>query len=530
MIRIRQIKIDINRDNIDNILNNVSKRLRINREDIIEYNIKDKSLDARRKPDLYFIYTIDIKVDNEDKILSIIKDNDVLHVEKEEYKFVTKGNLKLNKRPVIIGAGPAGLFCAYILAENGYKPILYERGKKVEDRVKDVEEFFNTGVLNIESNVQFGEGGAGTFSDGKLVSQVKDINCRKKKVFDTFIECGANKEIGYVNKPHIGTDVLRNVIINMRNKILSMGGNIYYDSCLTDIEIINNKISKIRINENWIETEILVLALGHSARDTFKMLYDKKLNMEPKSFAVGIRIQHPQELININQYGNNYPEYLGAASYKLTYKASNGRGVYSFCMCPGGYVVNASSENNMLAVNGMSNNARESENANSALIVTVTPKDYGEHPLDGIEYQRNLERKAYELGKSKIPVQLYKDYKDNIVSTNFKSINPIFKGNYEFANINEILPSYINESLKEAIEYFSSKIKKYNNDDCILAAVESRTSSPIRIIRDENLISNVEGIYPIGEGAGYAGGITSASIDGIKCAEAIATIYGGINE
>ena len=526
MIRLRQIKVNINEDNIDNIKKRVSKKINIRPNDIKDIIIHEQSLDARKKPELYFVYTVDISIDNEESVLNKYSSNDIFKTPVEEYVFNIEGTNKLNSRPIIVGTGPAGLFCGYLLAENGYNPILIERGEPVEERVKSIEDFWNNNKLNINSNVQFGEGGAGTFSDGKLVSQVKDSSFRRKKVFDTFIEMGADKKIGYVNKPHIGTDKLRNIIVNMRNKIIDMGGEFRYSTCLTDIDIVNNKLKKIQINGcEWIDTDILVLAIGHSARDTFKMLYDKNINMAPKPFAVGIRIQHPQDMINKNQYGMISHPKLEAASYKLTYKATNGRGVYSFCMCPGGYVVNASSENNRLAINGMSNNARDSKNANSALIVTITPEDYGTSPLDGIEFQRRLEENAYKLGNGLIPVQTYKDYKNNKETTKLGSIEPIFKGNYKLSNINAVFPNYINESLVEAIEYFDRKIRGYATDDSIVAAVESRTSSPIKIERDDLGMCNVKGIYPCGEGAGYAGGITSAAIDGIKVAELIAKQY-----
>lgn len=526
MIRVRQVKVNINEDNIENIKKKASKKLFVRPDEIKCIKIHEQSIDARNKPELFFVYTVDVEVNNEDYVLKRCKSSDVLITPHEEYVFNITGTNQLNNRPIIVGMGPAGLFCAYLLAETGYKPVIIDRGEPVEERVKTIEEFWNTGTLKPNSNVQFGEGGAGTFSDGKLVSQVKDSTFRRKKVFDTFIKHGADPKIGYVNKPHIGTDKLRDIIKGMREEIISMGGEFRYNTCLTDIEIDNNKIKRIQVNNSeWIDTDIIVLALGHSARDTFKMLYDKQLKMAPKPFAVGIRIQHPQDMINKNQYGLVSHPKLEAASYKLTYKATNGRGVYSFCMCPGGYVVNASSEEGRLAINGMSNNARDSKNANSALIVTITPDDFGTSPLDGIEFQRRLEENAYKLGNGLIPIQLYKDYKNNNVSTKLGSIEPIFKGNYKLSNINDVFPSYINESLKEAIEYFDRKIKGYSNGDAIVAAVESRTSSPIKIERDDNGESSILGIYPCGEGAGYAGGITSAAIDGIKVAELIAQKY-----
>ena len=525
MIRVRQIEVDIDHNSKAEIIYKIASKLKIKQSDIKNIKINKKSLDARKKPHLKFIYEIDMEVENEFKILSKnIKD--VLKTPDETYQFKVTGNQKMETRPIIVGAGPAGLFCAYLLASNGYGPLIIERGEKVEDRIKTVEEFWNTGILNINSNVQFGEGGAGTFSDGKLNTLTKDPAHRMKKVFEIFVECGANSDILYDYKPHIGTDVLRDVVKNMRNKIIKMGGKFRYNTCLTNIEIKNNRVTAIEVNEKeMIPCETLVLAIGHSARDTFGMLYQNHISMNAKPFAIGVRIEHPQDMINTSQYGMRQHPELSPASYKLTYNTKAGRGVYSFCMCPGGYVVNASSEEGLLAINGMSNRDRESKNANSAIVVSVTPKDFGEHPLDGLEFQRKLEKLAYKLGNQKIPVQLYEDFKKKQIFNHFGEVEPIFKGNYEFANLNEIFPSYISESLKEGIEYFGTKIKGYNRDDAILAGIESRTSSPVRINRDENLISNINGIYPCGEGSGYAGGITTAAMDGMKVAEKIAEIY-----
>ena len=522
MIRVRQVKVLYNESSIENITKKVAKKLNIKETDIKSIKINKESIDARKKPEIYYIYEVDCDILNEELILRKNKSNDILKIEEKEYEIKVTGTSELNKRPVIIGSGPAGLFAGYYLAKLGYKPLIIERGEKIEDRVKSVEEFWNKGILNKNSNVQFGEGGAGTFSDGKLNTLVKDKEGRCKEVFKIFVENGADSNILYKNKPHIGTDVLRNVIINMRNKIIEMNGTFRFNTTLTDIKIENNNIKSIILNNNEeIDTDILILAIGHSARDTFKMLYENNILMNPKPFAVGVRIQHPQDMINKSQYGNVH---IDAASYKLTYKASNNRGVYSFCMCPGGYVVNASSEENRLAINGMSNHDRDTKCANSAIVVTVTPDDFGFNPLDGIEFQRKLEEKAYNLGNGIIPVQLFKDYKENKVSTKF-GFEPCFKGNYTFADINKIFPEYINESLKEAIDYYDTKIKGFNREDAILAGVESRTSSPVRIERDEIFNSNIKGIYPIGEGAGYAGGITTSAIDGLKAVEIIASIY-----
>ena len=526
MIRIRQIKIDAIKDDINELLNKCANKLKIDYSDILEYKISKKSLDARHKPELYFIYEIDVKVKNEDKILSKIKDKDVFKKPKEEYEYEITGTNKLNNKVVVVGCGPAGLFCSYMLASYGYKPLIIERGKKIDDRIKDVEEFWNTNKLNEESNVLFGEGGAGTFSDGKLNTLVKDKRYMQKKIFEIFVKNGAPEEIMYDYKPHIGTDKLRDVVKNIRNEIISNGGEFRFETKLTNVNYKNNKLVSIEINNNeTINTDVVVLALGHSARDTFKMLNENNINMTSKPFAVGIRIQHKQSDINRSQLGYDYVDTIGSMNYKLTYKAKNNRGVYTFCMCPGGYVVNSSSEKNMLVINGMSNYKRNTTNSNSAIIVTIDSNDYGDYPLDGIEYQRNLERKAYEVGNGLIPTQKYIDYKTNVKSTTLGNIKPVFKGKYKLCNINEIFPDYINESLKEAIEYFGSKIEGYNMDDAIISAVESRTSSSVRIIRDENLESNILGIYPCGEGAGYAGGITSSAMDGIKVFESIASKY-----
>ena len=352
---------------------------------------------------------------------------------------------------------------------------------------------------------------------------VKDI--RIKKIYEIFVENGAPKEILYINKPHIGTDVLREVIINMRNKMIENGTTFMYNSLLTDIVVENGRAKQIVINNNQvIDTDVLILAIGHSSRETFRLLHNKGLNMKSKPFAVGLRVMHDQEMINKSQYGK-YAEYLPNASYKLTYQTKEGRGVYSFCMCPGGYVVNASSEENRLCINGMSNHARDSKTANSAIVVTVNEKDYGDDLFGGINYQERLEEQAHNIANGSIPVQLYKDFKENTISTEFGNVNPEYKGNIKFSNLNLILPKEISDSIKEAMDNFDNKIKGFANDDVILSGTETRTSSPIRIVRDENLESNIKGIYPGGEGAGYAGGITTSALDGIKIAEKILEIY-----
>ena len=515
MIRVRQVSVLIGSNY--NLKESLAKKLNISISDIKYLKIHKRSIDARFKPKLYYVYELDVILTKK------VKHKDIIKVPNEEYIFNSSGTIKLEERIVIVGAGPAGLFAAYLLSQAGFKPLVIDRGEMIEKRVKTVEKFWKEGILNKNSNVQFGEGGAGTFSDGKLNSQIKDKKNRIKKMLDIFIECGAKEEIAYIHNPHIGTDNLRQIVINMRHKIMEMGGEFLYNTCLTDIHINNNQIESIEVNNNKIiKCSILVLALGHSARDTFEMLLKRKINIVSKPFAIGVRIQNPQSLIDQNQYGTDI---ITKASYKLTYKASNNRGVYSFCMCPGGYVVNASSEEKVLVINGMSNYKRDSGIANSAIIVTVNEQDYGKNPLDGIKYQQKIEKKAYEACQGKIPTQLYGDFKQNKKSVKLGNIKPMFKGDYELTNLNAILPDYICDSLKEGIDYFDKKINGIASSDTILSGVETRTSSPIRIVRDETFQCNIKGIYPCGEGSGYAGGITSSAVDGMKIAEAIASIY-----
>ena len=514
MIRVRQIKINIKDDSKEEIKAKIIKKLGIKGNDIRSISINKKSIDARDKNDIYYVYELDVDLKDENKVKT---NKDILKIINNTYNYSPKINK--NIKPIIIGAGPAGLFCAYFLAKYNYKPLIIERGERIEERVKTVEKFWEMGILDESSNVQFGEGGAGTFSDGKLNTLVKDKELRMKKVFEIFIECGAPEEIMYEKNPHIGTDILRKVIVNMRNKIIEMGGEFKYKSLLTDIKCENNEIKEIEINNDQrILCNTLILAIGHSARDTFKMLNERGLRMLPKPFAIGTRIEHDQRLINENQYGEN-AKYLQNANYKLSFQTEDKRGVYSFCMCPGGYVINSSSEKGRLVVNGMSNYKRDSGKANSAIIVTVNGENYGKGLFDGMRLQEILEEKAYNLGKGKIPIQTFEDFKKNQIENNENIYNPCIKGEYLYENLNKIFPDYIKKPLIEAVESFDSKIKGFKNG--LLIGVETRTSSPIRINRDENLMSNIKGIYPCGEGSGYAGGITTSAMDGIKVFEKI---------
>ena len=528
MIRINQIKIDIDKVHANEnaaLQKAILSTLRIKPELLFSYNIVKKSIDAR-KGELKYVYCIEACVDNEKKVCDRLHNKDICIATKKNYKYQVLGKDRLSNPPVIVGCGPAGLFCAYMLAKEGYKPIVIERGASVDDRVKIVNEFWNSGKLDTETNVQFGEGGAGTFSDGKLNTLVKDKLGRQKEVLKILVDHGAPEEIKYLNKPHIGTDKLVEVVRTMRKSIEKMGGKVFFNTKLTDLEIHNGKVKRIEINNSeWIDVDIVVLAIGHSARDTFRMIKGKQLNITKKSFAVGVRIEHPQEMINKVMYGDDYKKLL-AAPYKVTHQASNGRAVYSFCMCPGGFVVNASSEKNRLVVNGMSNYNRDEVNANSAIIVNVTPQDFeGEDVLAGVQFQEKLEELAYNKCNGLVPVQLYGDFKENKESTKFVSVTPNIKGGYKFTNLNDILPKYISETLVEGIEAFDTKIKGFARYDAVLSGIETRTSSPIRIERNELFESNVGGIYPCGEGAGYAGGITSAAMDGLKVFEAIVLKY-----
>lgn len=527
MIRITQIKLPPSHSQED-LEKAVIKALKISKEHLIKIKLVKRSIDARKKNDIKIIYTIDADVVNEMKILKLIHNNSDIQIANDvKYQFPQLGTRKLNHRPVIIGTGPAGLYCGLLLAEHGYKPILLERGEDIDGRVKTVEKFWSGNELNINSNVQFGEGGAGTFSDGKLNTLVKDNFGRSRKVLEVFVEAGAPDEILYVNKPHIGTDLLRDVVKNIRKKIISLGGEVKFHSQVTDFKFENNQLVGVVINgKEELVCDLAVLAIGHSARDTFETLYEKKVQMEAKSFAMGVRIEHPQTLINISQYGLENNPYLPVAEYKLTHTSQNGRSVYSFCMCPGGFVVNSSSEEERLAVNGMSYHDRDSENANSAIIVSVTPKDFKcSHPLGGLELQRELEAAAYNLGKGSIPIQLYKDFCKNLKSEKLGEVQPQIKGEYRLSNLRDIFPDYISQSLIEGIRVFGTKIKGFDREDAILSGIESRTSSPVRISRNELFENEMKGIFPCGEGAGYAGGITSAAMDGIKMAEAIAKRY-----
>lgn len=518
MLRISQLKLPVTHTQ-EQLEKKLLKMLRMSRKDLGQYYIRKRSLDARKKPELYYVYSIDVEIKNEERVLKSMKGK-VQKVSVHPYCVPEHGTERLSDRPVIIGSGPAGLFCAYLLAREGYRPLIIERGAPVRERRKDVERFWETGVLDPSSNVQFGEGGAGTFSDGKLNTLVKDPAGRNRFVLETFVKFGAPEDILWEQKPHIGTDILIDVVETMRREIEKMGGEFRFHSQVTDL-IPEEKVLIIN-DEEKIRAGAAVLAIGHSARDTFYMLCERGFDMEAKAFAVGVRVEHPQRLIDENMYGRDNRGNLPAASYKLTEKLDNGRGVYTFCMCPGGYVVNASSEPGCLAVNGMSYHGRAGENANSAVIVTVTPQDYGtDHPLSGVEFQRELERRAWEEGSGCVPVQRFEDFCANKKTVELGCIKPNIKGHYRLGNVRNIFPEELSLSIQEGIGAMDHKIRGFADKDVLLSGVESRTSSPVRINRDDGFRSNIPWVYPCGEGAGYAGGITSAAMDGVKVAEAL---------
>ena len=544
MIRISQLKLPCGHSEAD-LEEKIRKTIKLKDRDTVRYRIRKHSIDARKKPQLFDIYTVDadlkMGIKAERKLAAKLRNRNIAVVEESGYQFPPAGGEKMNTRPVVIGAGPAGLFCALMLAEHGYRPILLERGRCVEERAKDIDRYWESGKLDPSSNVQFGEGGAGTFSDGKLNTQINDKTGRSEKVLQVFTEAGAPEDIRYESKPHIGTDLLRVVIPAIRNRILAAGGDVRFEAQVTDLVIEDGSVRALVLADGRkLRTDTVVLAPGHSARDTIASLFQRGVPMEPKAFAVGLRVSHPQSLIDRAQYGVWEREEmrelgLSAAPYKLTAKAASGRGVYSFCMCPGGYIVDASSEPSRIAVNGMSEHERGSGRANSAIVCTVGPEEYGtDHPLSGMYFQQELEEKAYRIGQGAIPVQRYIRMKENFEKRRngepvpadspdpyLTSHDLCIRGRWTPADLSELLPRALTADFIEGMEEFDHKIPGFAGEEAFAAGIESRTSSPVRIPRGEDLQSRIRGLYPCGEGAGYAGGIMSAAMDGIRVAEAI---------
>ena len=513
MYRISQIKLALNEPK-ELLPKKIKKKLG-NSIKIKEYKIVKESIDARDKGDIRFVYTVDFDVEQSQgarktrlkpdpkKNLSIAPDM--------SYKAPEPGVRELKHRPVIAGFGPCGIFCALILAQQGYRPIVLERGKCVSERAEDVQNFWNGGALNTESNVQFGEGGAGTFSDGKLTTGIKDP--RIHKVLSEFVSAGAPDEILYKNKPHIGTDLLRDVVANIREEIIRLGGEIRFSSKLVGIDAPSGKIRAVKVQEvlngesYMLETENLVLAIGHSARDTFRYAHELGIQMSAKPFSIGVRIEHPQKMVDEAQYGKT--KGLPPAEYKLSHRCENGRGVYTFCMCPGGEVIMSSSQDGGVVTNGMSNHKRDSGTANSGLLVDVRVSDFdGDDALAGVDFQEKYERLAYKNGGGRyaFPKTCWSNFRD---------------GDEDAKAVIDSLPSFAVESIREAMPYLGRKLKGFDDDNAVMKAVETRSSSPVRFFRDDNLQGSIKGLYPAGEGAGYAGGITSAACDGIKVAEKI---------
>lgn len=531
MIRISGLKLTIE-DDISGLKSSILKKLRVKEEELLSFRIFKESVDARKSDMIYFIYTVDVALKNEEAVLKKIKDRDVSTTPDLSYRYVQTGPEKMLCRPVIVGTGPAGLFAGLILAEMGYRPVILERGEDVDARVESVRKFWEKGLLDPESNVQFGEGGAGTFSDGKLTTLIRDKRCRK--VLEEMVRAGAPEEIMYSFRPHVGTDKLRDVVKQIREKIRGLGGEVEFGSKVTDLLVVDNKLRAVAVNgSRELATGVLVLAPGHSARDTFQMLHHRGVKMAPKPFSIGVRIEHPQSLIDRAQYKDFAGHRkLGPADYKLAYHASSGRSAYTFCMCPGGVVVAAASEEGGVVTNGMSEYARDAQNANSALLVGVSPGDFSsDHPLAGVEFQRQWERLAFTLGGGdySAPAQLVGDFLADRPSPALGAVRPSYRKAVRLAELKKCLPGYVIETLREAIPALDKKLRGFALADAVLTGVETRSSSPVRILRGEDYQSSLGGLYPAGEGAGYAGGIISAAVDGIRVAEAVASRYAPIS-
>lgn len=525
MIKLTDIKVPAELE-LDGLKQEISKIVCLPVSSISKLKILKQSLDCRHKPQIFYVYSVAVEFSEKIKIRRRFEE----YVEKESDFYFKQENLSAEHSPIVVGCGPAGMFCAYRLALAGLKPILIERGKDAESREKDIKNLMQFAELNCESNILFGEGGAGTFSDGKLTTGIKSEHT--KKLLRTFVECGAPQQIEYLAKPHIGSDNLKNVVKNLRHKIIQKGGRVLFEHKLEKINIENGKLESITVltplGEKQFKTNHLVLAIGHSARDTLRMLNALKFEMQPKAFSMGVRVEHDRELINKSQYGQDYYKGLPTADYKLSAHFENGRSAYTFCMCPGGVVVPAMHQHGTMNVNGMSYFARNEKNSNSALLVNVNPEDYmyGFNVLSGVDFQERWERKAYEIANPNgntfnAPIQTVEEFLGKKCEK-YKTIVPSFKPNTVKCDLHQCLPDFVSETLKLALVEFNNKIKGFASSTAILTGIETRSSCPVRVLRGENGESvNVKGVYPCGEGCGYAGGIVSAGVDGINTAEKI---------
>jgi len=528
MVRINEIKLPLDHSAQD-LAKAILAKLGIKAGELRETRIFRQAVDARKKGAIHLVYSVDVVLKNEQRLSSGSKSRSIIQAPDLNYQEVTPGREKLSGSPVIVGSGPAGFFAALLLARRGFRPIVLERGKAVDERYRDVERFWSKGELACESNLHFGEGGAGTFSDGKLTTLIHDPRCRK--VLEEFVAAGAPTDILYLSKPHLGSDRLPAMIKNIRQEIIALGGEVRFNCCVSGLKVKDNKIFGVDVSgQSSMETPAVILAPGNSARDTLAMLFEMGVKLQAKPFSIGVRIEHPQRWLDEIQYGPaaGHPR-LGAADYKLVFHApGGGRSAYTFCMCPGGLVVAAATEADGLVTNGMSLYARAGANANSALLVGVDPADFGsDHPLAGIEFQRTWERKAFALGGNEYfaPIQLAGDFIAGRPSMTLGDIRPTYRPGWRLTNLADCLPEYVVDTLRQALPFWDKRLPGFALNDTLLTGVETRSSSPVRIVRDEFFESNIRGLYPAGEGAGYAGGIMSSAVDGIRAAEAIIRKY-----
>ena len=537
MLRLQEIKLPLDHDE-GALKQAVLARLNIRPEELLQFHVVRQAVDARKKGAVRLVYSVDAAVKNEAPILRRRKTPAIVPTPDVSYPDLSPGREKLERPPVVVGSGPAGLFAALLLARHGYRPLVLERGKPVDERYLDVELFWSAGQLGVDSNLHFGEGGAGTFSDGKLTTLIHDPRCRK--VLEEFVAAGAPADILFLNKPHLGSDRLPAIIRRIRQTIIELGGEVRFRSRVRDLLLTHQKMAAVAVaGQGSLEAPAVILAPGNSARDTFAMLMERGVTLQAKPFSIGVRIEHPQPLIDRAQYGAfaGHPR-LGAADYKMFFHAPNGRSAYTFCMCPGGLVVAAATEDNGVATNGMSLYARDGANANSALLVGVTPADFGsDHPLAGVEFQRIWERKAFVLGGGNYfaPLQLAGDFLadhgrllgglSNRPSPALGKIEPSYRPGWRFACLADCLPDYVSETLRQALPFFAKRLPGFDRPDAVLTGIESRSSSPLRIVRNDAFESNISGLYPAGEGAGYAGGIMSSAVDGLRAAEALIKKY-----